>query len=736
MSTELFQTNNFDKYDQIYLGYVDAGTAPQVTLQPSSGQNGPLTVVAQRVRFELLSNSSSSSGLNGLFEFNPNLQVIDSSSFADSTIDQAGLSLNNDATIGALAVVGDAVYVGGSFKSTDASNILKISGQDTASVSGGGLNSEVMAIYQNGTQLYVGGNFTSTSDNKATGLNGVALYDASANTWTALGAGVNGVVTHIVPFTLNFTANKPESVLAVTGFFSQVNGFDSNATFAADGLAIWIPGRKNWLANTDLSSISLAGQLNVGIDVPGYSPVFAGSVSSQALSSSGVVGLTGSTDLSLQHQPVKFQQSSSPSLKKRALGGQNFTGVITGLIYTENNLNITVLAGHFAATGSAGANISNLLFMNGTTSVTGIEDFPEDSTITTLGTQGTTLFAGGSISGTVGTDKVNGIFAYNLATATVLSTQPDGLAGTSVSVNAIAPQPSSSDVYVGGQFQSAGSLTCPGLCVYNTERNQWNQPGTGIAGTVNAMTWVSKNNLVLAGNLTIGQNATTMATYDPEKSQFQSFNGADAIPGPVTALCAANKQGTQFWVAGQANNGSAFLERYDGSEWQSAGSTLGAGSTILGIQVFTLQDNHDDTDLLEQDQALLVLGSLVLPDFGNASSALFNGTTFTPFILSTTSSNSGGTLVAAFVENPQNFFQGGKKHLAVGFVVLIALAIALGLIFCITVGGFLAERHRRRREGYVPAPTSMPPSDTGNMSRIPPNELFGTIGQSNTKNHL
>lgn len=68
------------------------------------------------------------------------------------------------------------------------------------------------------------------------------------------------------------------------------------------------------------------------------------------------------------------------------------------------------------------------------------------------------------------------------------------------------------------------------------------------------------------------------------------------------------------------------------------------------------------------------------------------------------------------------------KGLAVGIIVVIALAIALGLIFLIVVFGYLFERYQRRREGYVPAPTSS--FDRGNfMSRVPPKELFSSLGQ-------
>lgn len=67
-------------------------------------------------------------------------------------------------------------------------------------------------------------------------------------------------------------------------------------------------------------------------------------------------------------------------------------------------------------------------------------------------------------------------------------------------------------------------------------------------------------------------------------------------------------------------------------------------------------------------------------------------------------------------------------HLAKGFIVLIALAIALGLIFILVVIGVLAERIRRKREGYMPAPTASFDRNNG-ISRIPPSQLFSSLGQ-------
>ena len=69
---------------------------------------------------------------------------------------------------------------------------------------------------------------------------------------------------------------------------------------------------------------------------------------------------------------------------------------------------------------------------------------------------------------------------------------------------------------------------------------------------------------------------------------------------------------------------------------------------------------------------------------------------------------------------------GGRMKL--GFVVLIGLAIALAVTFLLVVAGILVGRYRRRAEGYQPAPTQYF-DKTANLGRIPPEDLFGRLGQ-------
>ena len=660
-TTEIFQTNNFDKYDQIYFGYIEAGSSsfrPSVTLSPSSNQGiSNLSVVAQRVGFTLI---SSAGGLNSLFEYDPSQATVDTADFANSTFDQAGMNLGVGSGVNALQTLGSTTFVGGNFTTSNYSNIFAVTSSGAAPLSGGDLNGEVVTMFLNGTQLFVGGKFTNTSTNGIAGLNNVAAYDTSTNNWNALGAGVNGQVTNIVPLLLNITTDVPETVITLTGDFTQILAFGSNSSVSVTGFAVWVPSRSNWLQNLNVPTMAIYGELTSSVNLPSGGSLFAGSLSSSQLSANGAVALSSSlSPLPVHIQSASSSQSSSSLTKRVTTAGQNITGVVTGLFYENGGRNVTILGGHFTATASNGSDVNNLVFINGSNSdtVTGVgSQISNDSTILALAVQKDTLYAGGSITGTVNGGNVDGLISFNLATST-FDTQPPALSGSAVVVNTISTRPGNSgDVYVGGSFSTAGSLDCPAVCVFETSASQWNRPGSDMTGTANIMTWASTNSLIVGGSLSVNGANISLAIYDAKAQTWSAAAGADAIPGPVTALAAANSDASELWVSGTATNGSAFLMKYDGSTWNSVGDVLGSGSDIRGLQVLSLTEDHASSSLVSASQTLMITGTLNVAGFGNASAVLFNGTTFQPFALTTTSNNIGGSLSQVFSQE-QNFFK-------------------------------------------------------------------------------
>lgn len=662
--TQIFQTNNFDKYDQIYFGYIEAGSSsfrPSVQLSPATGQTiADMTVVAQRVGFTLI---SSSGGLNDLFEYDPSEASVSTPDVTNSTINKAGLGLKTGSGVNSLTVSGNDTFVGGNFSTDTSKNIFAVDSTGTKALSGGGLNGEVTALFLNGTQLYVAGQFSNTSADGIAGLNNVAIYDTLKDSWSALGAGVNGRVTSIVPLFLNTTANSSETTITFSGDFTEILEFADNNSIPVTGFAVWVPSHSNWLQNINGVTASLNGALTAFSNLTDVGMLFAGSATSSQLSAHGAVALSSSS--SLAPLPVDISRSppqSTGGIAKRSINNQNVSGVVTGLFYESNKHNVTILGGHFSATGSNGSSINNLVFINGSNSnsVSGVgPSLSNDSTVLALAIQGDTLYAGGSLTGTVNNAPVQGLISYNLDNS-AFNTQPPSLSGgNSVAVNTITVMPSSSDIFVGGSFDSAGSLSCPAICVFSTTTSQWSRPGGNLEGVANTMMWASTTSLLVGGSLVVGGQNVSLATYNTKSQNWTSAIGATDIPGPVTALTAANSDVSQYWVGGTATNGSAFVSKFDGQDWNPIGYNLGKGSVIRGLQVLSLSKDHSSTNLLSSNQVLMISGLVNVPGFGNASAVLFNGTTFQPYLLTSTESNTPGSLSQLFSQNQMSFPSSG-----------------------------------------------------------------------------
>ncbi|KAL8984047.1 MAG: hypothetical protein Q9205_001891 [Flavoplaca limonia] len=727
---QISQTNNFDKYDQIYDGPVDVNIdsfRATVTLAPYTQQDEEILLVAQRVRF---APTNYNGGLNGLFEFDP-ASGSTLTDFSKSAFDQAGTNLQPEAAVTSLAVVGGISYVGGNFSDIAGiiQNIFSITDGNATSLPNGGLNAQVATFQVFGDLLYIGGNFTNTATGNVAGLNNFAAYDTISRSWLALGSGVRGQVNTIVPLELNITENQPETCITVNGHFDRLEAFESAPAVPVQGFGVWVPSRQNWLQNLDLTTRRITGKLSTATNITGSKPLLAGTISSQGVpGAQGAVELT-SDPLQLNSLGVKIQPEPVASPKrKRAINGQDVSGAVTGIFHDRGELNVTVIGGHFTATATNGSTINNLAFINGTGAVSGLgSGLDDDSVFLALAIQNDILYAGGTVSGQLDNANVNGLVLYDLAGSNFAYPQPPALGGDNVAVYAITTRPRSTQVYVAGNFDTAGSLGCPSVCMF--DNGQWSQPGSGLEGSVAALVWQGNDKLLAGGNMTINGNSTRLANYDARNQQWTALDGPEsAVPGPVTSLTRANKDMSNFWIAGKSSNGSAYLMKYADSRFQSIGDggRLGDQTTIQGLAMLGLDDAHDKSDLVGEMMVLLITGSLDVPNFGNASAALYDGKNFIPFILST-SGNGPGSLSQLFSEKEVNFDSSGGR-MKLGFVVLIGLAIALGVTFLLVVAGILLERYRRRAEGYQPAPTQYF-DKTANLGRIPPEDLFGRLGQ-------
>jgi hypothetical protein len=751
-TTSLFQTNNFEKYDQIYFGFIEQSSddfKPTVTLTALDGQDiDNLTIVAQSVGFTLI---NSTGGLNGLFDFDPEQAVVDSTTFEDSAINKLGATFNRNSGVTSLVTSGDVIYVGGNFTSSNHDNIVSINSKNEVQTVDGSLNDEVVDMHLEGNSLYVGGQFTNTQSNSSEGLNFVAVLDTESRQWSALGAGLDGRVEHVVPFHVNISGTDSETVIVFSGFFSECKKFGNFEAIPVDGLAIWVPSQKNWLQNLEGSIPSYSGILTAALlDLPNGDSLFAGSIVSAQLSANGIATLT---EDGIGRFPVNIRNSAPTSniTRRDLLSNGGISGVVTGLFYEEGDKQITVLAGHFSAQAADGSAVNNLILVDGNDgdSVSGLgSEIGSGSTIVTVAAQGSTLYAGGRIEGTVNNADVKGLVVYDMD-AKSLGNQVPPISGRQGTVSAITVRPDTAEVYVGGAFNKAGALDCPGLCMFDANSTQWTRPGNNLAGDVSSLMWSNEKSLLVGGDLT-GNDTTTvyLANYDTESQTARIFPSAESIPGPVHVIVPASDKENEIWVAGTRAGGSdSFVMKFDGETWKSIEPALPSGTVIRSLQVFAVTEGHGDTDTLNDNHVLMLTGKIPMQDIGNAAAVIYNGTGYQPYALATSSGNGPGSIAKIFTQRDNFFASDGKsysplsdscvehftdiaveKHMPIVFVILIGLAIALGLILLLVLGGIILDRIRKKREGYSPAPTSMIDRGSG-IQRIPPHELLESLGQ-------
>ncbi|KAL4916524.1 cortical protein marker for cell polarity-domain-containing protein [Aspergillus aurantiobrunneus] len=720
IEAHVYQTNANEKYDTIYTGHVDASGdsfRPRITLAPIPNQ-GDITVVASRVKFELRSASNETSGeLNGLFEYDPTSESV-STDLLESTINSAGTQLDSSASIKSVVSHEGIIYAAGNFSNSDINNVFLL--EQDANVTAmpeGGLNSEVTTMSVLGNTLYVGGNFTGTSDGANDDLSYVTSYSFESQSWSALGGGVNGPVKRVFALPLNVSTDLNETVVAVSGEFDQLLAFDENPAVAVSGFAAWVPSRNNWVQNLKVSQTQFSGHLSAVAEFNGTT-ILAGSLASGGTAAGGAVALLQDDELQLE-----------PLLSSAESTGET----ITGIYDTSSGRNLTILGGHFNVTTN-GSTIRNLAILDGEQgTVTGLgSEVDGNSTFLSFAVASSVLYAGGRVTGTVGDFDLNGLVLYDLENATIVQEQPPKLYGDDLAVNSIAPRPDSEEIYVGGHFSAAGSLPCPGVCYYDRESQQWNRPGNELEGSVLALKWASGKTLMAIGDLTVGGSETAVASYSAEDQMWEVFEGAStsSIPGNVTAFSPASGDMSTFWLAGQSEDGSSYVVNYDGSTFRPPQEIFDDGTTIRGLDVLPLSKDHYDTDLLNDDLSLLITGEIAVPDFGTASAALFNGTTLVPFIISSTSDGQPGRMSRMFYEN-SNPYARESGHRSNGIIVLVAFCCALGCIFLIVIAGVIFNKIQRRRQGYMAAPQATGTDRPTSMRRLPPEYLFNSLKQPN-----
>lgn len=163
-----------------------------------------------------------------------------------------------------------------------------------------------------------------------------------------------------------------------------------------------------------------------------------------------------------------------------------------------------------------------------------------------------------------------------------------------------------------------------------------------------------------------------------------------------------NKNASSIFAAGYSTaDGTPYLSHWTGASWAAQNSSLLPGSVVSQLAFVPLQREHTGTGLIERDRMLMMSGNLYLDSVGNATSALYDGTRSFPYLGGITSS---GTLAGAssLFWSESSFDFTIRHYLAVGLVVLVAMAIATGVILLLVLLFLLVGYCLRRRDRKHP----------------------------------
>ena len=511
-----------------------------------TGENGQYEIVADRVQLVLTSatatsnstNSSSSTvGLARGFGFlewpRSSTSSIDGRKFFPNTtltsLDTLGFDVlsgiggitaltSPSLSLNTAAHHPSGIFVGGSFSLTSgsasgSSNIVAFKSGALAAMADGGLNGEVTSMVLYGDQLFVGGAFKDTTSGSTQGkLSGIALYNVQQNTWSALGAGVNGVVASI---------NLLNGQIQVAGNFTKLLSSSDSGSDAA-GFGTWDIKTGSWVNSGGF----VVGKMTfVGNGTS--SQLIAGNVAaSQKFGATGLVMLKNGDD-GPQIAPLSIGLSGSvPStstpLRRRStlpspsawishmkfshiFARQSTTGqqaplsaplpasapaVLVGTFWTNNTSSkeVVIVGGNFTFTGTGSSSVSEgvAIYDPDSSTIHGLVGPQINGTVRALYVDDNSLYVGGEF--TIAGASVNGLALYDLSKNEwdlegLQSLQPSS--GSTVVVRSISTSTSKpTTLIVAGSFAQAGSLRCQGICRFDTSSKQWNTLGNGIQGEV------------------------------------------------------------------------------------------------------------------------------------------------------------------------------------------------------------------------------------------------------------
>jgi hypothetical protein len=259
--------------------------------------------------------------------------------------------------------------------------------------------------------------------------------------------------------------------------------------------------------------------------------------------------------------------------------------------------NEVFVGGAFTSAGGVSANYvarfntqTNTWSSLGTGSSNGV-----NSTVYELAVVGNEVFVGGEFDSAGGV-SANRVARFNTQTNTWSSLGTGSSNGVNGFVYALAVV--GNEVFVGGEFDSAGGVSANNVARFNTQTNTWSTLGTGSSNGVNgvvAALAVVGNEVFVGGGFTSagGVSANYVARFNTQTNTWSSLgtgssNGVSSVGGfaPVNALAVVGNEvvvGGFFTSAGGVSANKVARFNTQTNTWSSLGTGSSNGVSVGGV---------------------------------------------------------------------------------------------------------------------------------------------------------
>ncbi|CAH2352831.1 bud site selection protein Rax2p [[Candida] railenensis] len=735
----IYQNNDYDKFDYLYYGHMNGSATSdgqnKIVVKYDepviSGTDNPWFVI-DKVTADIVSldtyyssnttNSTKSSrssnvstiSINGLFEYSlANFSNFDASLVKNATNTFVGNSsinylsgkLASGSNITNIIRNGSTLVLSGDFSVNDTANSNLTSNMITLDISG----------YSNDlNETEISTTLRKRADGSTSSTAFGAEFDSTVNTIMEFNGGfifigdftayaiAGGAIPQLAPGSSNTSSMNNFALYNATSWYSYGNdkidsNFNSMVNVTVDDIqylifrsddnssAVFDNTNGKWISESD-DSYNLY-DISASLNINSKQQILGSSSSFNVMDLYSVDQATVNSDSNDSFVSFNFTISDS-----KASGSY----ILDSLFI---NSSLSVLSGSFNTSDG----IENVLLLNAndnsTTSLEGTVDWNDatvqalyggsDISYLVLGVNGSISIDGESQSaGVVFYDLDNKNFSSDLKPAELNTST-----STSLDINILAIHDSDSKLLVGGNFATAGSLDCPGLCIYDIINKRWIQPTSNNSisdgSIVTDLKFYTSDSVLIAGNITFAGSSQTFVTYNFESQTFSS------APSSVNSNIS---QGIEKFILVDDSSkvsgrmlafGKDFVSAYDGSSWNNIDDsiTYSASTKFSDMKLLTLESSNsaNNETFFDEDQILMLAGSFELSEYGLVNAALYNGTAWIPYAFTTSNDNSGNLGVINSILVKDNFgftssssLGSSSRFMSKGKVVGISLACAIG----------------------------------------------------------